>query len=103
MDKLTKYTTTHNELSQEGLARFFVEQVADVFGLPTHAPNPSPPEPPSSPTRNVSDASEAYDVETIFTGLQGGKGQPQDVTGALAGIRTVGGLLVYGCAARPRC
>jgi hypothetical protein len=37
VDKLTKYVLiipTHNELSQEGFARFFVERVVNVYGMP---------------------------------------------------------------------
>ncbi|KAK7042774.1 hypothetical protein R3P38DRAFT_2768273 [Favolaschia claudopus] len=37
VDKLTKYALmipTYNELKQEGFARFFVERVANVYGLP---------------------------------------------------------------------
>jgi hypothetical protein len=39
VDKLTKFTTvipTHNELDQKGFAKFFVERIANVFGLPEH-------------------------------------------------------------------
>ena len=37
MDKLTKFTLiipTHNKLSQEGFTKFFMEKVANVYGLP---------------------------------------------------------------------